>query len=245
MGSADGGGGFSFEDLDLSDLFAELSRGRAAGGGGHRGAGAGPGAAGGPRPMRGEDYEASAQISLEDAFNGAVVELDLAIPEYDDSGRLTRRARPFKARIPKGATDGQRLRLPGKGGRGFNGGRDGDLYLNIALRPHPLFRADGHDLYLDLPVAPWEAALGASVEVPTMSGAVRLKIPSGTHAGKQLRLAGRGLPNPRGGAGDLYAIVHVVVPTVLDEREKELFEALSAASKFDPRSHFPRGGSAS
>jgi curved DNA-binding protein len=244
-GAADGAGGFSFEDLDLSDLFAELSRAR---GGAGRGGGAGPAGAtpgaGGPRPLRGEDYEASAQISLEDAFAGAVVELDLAIPEYDDSGRLTRRARPFKARIPKGATDGQRLRLPGKGGRGFNGGRDGDLYLNISLRPHPLFRADGHDLYLDLPVAPWEAALGATVEVPTMSGTVRLKVPPATHAGKQLRLAGRGLPNPRGGAGDLYAIVHVVVPTVLDAREKELFEALAAASKFEPRSHFPRGGTA-
>ena len=244
-GAADGAGGFSFEDLDLSELFAELSRGRAGGGPGRGGAGAGPGGPGGGRPVRGEDYEASAQIALEDAFHGAVVELDLSIPEYDDSGRLTRRARPFKARIPKGATDGQRLRLPGKGGRGFNGGRDGDLYLNIALRPHPLFRADGHDLYLDLPVAPWEAALGASVEVPTMAGAVRLKIPSGTHAGKQLRLAGRGLPNPRGGTGDLYAIVHVVVPTVLDAREKELFESLGAASKFDPRSHFPRAGDAS
>jgi curved DNA-binding protein len=240
MGAA--GGGFSFEDLDLSDLFAELSRGRA-GGGGPRAGAAGPG--GSARPLRGEDYEASARISLEDAFNGAVVELDLAIPDYDEHGRLARRARAFKARIPRGATDGQRLRLPGKGGRGLHGGRDGDLYLNISLRPHPLFRADGHDLYLDLPVAPWEAALGASVEVPTLSGTVRLKIPPGTHAGRQLRLAGRGLPDPHGGAGDLYAIVHVVVPAGLDAREKELFEALAAASKFDPRSHFPRGGSTS
>ena len=238
-GTAAGSDGFSFEDLDLSDLFAELSRGRA---GGARPGGAGPGAA---RPLRGEDFEANAQISLEDAFNGAIVELDLAIPEYDVNGRLTRRSRPFKARIPKGATDGQRLRLPGKGGRGWHGGRDGDLYLNIVLKPHPMFRADGHDLYLDLPVAPWEAALGATVEVPTMAGTVRLKIPSGTHAGRQLRLTGRGLPNPRGGAGDLFAIVHVVVPTVLDEREKQLFEQLAAASAFDPRSHFPRDRSAS
>ena len=239
-GGADGSSGFSFEDLDLSDLFAELSRGRA---GGARPGGAGAG--GGPRPIRGEDYEATAQISLDDAFNGALIELDLAIPEYDASGRLTRPSRPFKARIPKGATDGQRLRLAGKGGRGWGGGRDGDLFLNIVLRPHALFRADGHDLYLDLPLAPWEAALGASVEVPTMAGPVRMKIPSGTHAGRQLRLAGRGLPNPRGGSGDLFAVVHVVVPTVLDEHEKKLFEELAAASKFDPRSHFPRGGTAS
>jgi len=241
MGDGTGAGseGFSFEGLDLSDLFAELSRGRA---GGARQGGAGSGPA---RPLRGEDYEATAQISLEDAFNGAIVELNLAIPDYDAKGRLTRSSRPFKARIPKGASDGQRLRLPGKGGRGGNGGRDGDLYLNIVLKAHPTFRADGHDLYLDLPVAPWEAALGATVEVPTMAGTVRLKIPSGTHAGKQLRLAGRGLPNPRGGAGDLFAIVHVVVPTVLDDREKQLFEQLAAASTFDPRSHFPRGRSES
>jgi curved DNA-binding protein len=239
-GNAGGAQGFSFDDVDLSDLFAELSRGRA--GGARPGAGA---AGAGARAMRGEDYEASAQISLEDAFNGAIVELDLAIPDYDAEGRLTRRSRPFKARIPRGATDGQRLRLPGKGGRGWNGGRDGDLYLNISLRPHALFRADGHDLYLDLPLAPWEAALGATVEVPTLSGEVRLKVPPATPAGKQLRLAGRGLPNPRGGAGDLFAIVQVVVPTVLDDTEKNLFEQLAAASKFAPRSHFPRGGNAS
>ncbi len=243
----DDASGFSFGDLDLADLFAELSRGRAGGAqsGGARPGSAGPGGAGSARPIRGEDYEATAQISLEDAFHGAVIELDLAIPEYDANGRLTRPSRPFKARIPKGAVDGQRLRLAGKGGRGWNGGRDGDLFLNIALRPHALFRADGHDLYLDLPVAPWEAALGASVEVPTLAGPLRVKVPPGTHAGRHLRLASRGLPNPRGGAGDLFAIVQVVVPTVLDEREKQLFEELRAASKFDPRSHFPREGGAS
>ena len=231
-----GGGGPSFEDIDLGDLFADLARGRAAG--------AGQGG-GGSRPIRGEDYEASAQISLEDAFAGALVELDLAIPEYGADGRMLRRSRSFKARIPKGATDGQRLRLPGKGGKGWNGGPDGDLYLHITLRPHPLFRADGHDLYFDLPVAPWEAALGASVEVPTLAGPVKLRVPPGAHAGRRLRLAGRGLPTPRGGAGDLYAIVQVAMPTVLDAREKELFEQLAAASHFDPRSHFGSTGRSS
>ena len=243
-GPGAGAGGFSFEDLDLGDLFADLARGRAAGAR-HAHAGGATGAgAGGARPVRGEDYEASAQISLEDAFHGALVELDLAIPEYDAAGRIVRTARPFKARIPRGATEGQRLRLPGKGGKGWNGGPDGDLYLNIALRPHPLFRADGHDLYLDLPVAPWEAALGTAVEVPTLGGPVKLRVPPGTAAGRRLRLAGRGLPTPRGGAGDLYAIVQVVVPTVLDEREKQLFEQLAAASRFEPRSHFGTAGGA-
>jgi curved DNA-binding protein len=146
--------------------------------------------------------------------------------------------RAFKARIPKGATDGQRLRLRGKGGKGANGGRDGDLYLNIALHPHSLYRVSGHDLYLDLPLTPWEAALGAVVEVPTLGGAVHLKVPPGTHAGQKMRLAGRGLPKPQEGQGDLFAIVQIVVPTVLSERERALFKQLAEASNFNPRGHF-------
>ena len=146
--------------------------------------------------------------------------------------------RAFKARIPKGAADGQRLRLPGKGGKGLNGGRDGDLYLNIALHPHRLFRVSGHDLFLDLPLAPWEAVLGTSVQVPTLGGSVRLKVPPGTHAGGQLRLAGRGLPKPHGGEGDLFAIVQIAVPTVTSERERALFKELAEASTFNPRGHF-------
>ncbi|HSQ02523.1 MAG TPA: DnaJ C-terminal domain-containing protein, partial [Burkholderiales bacterium] len=153
-------------------------------------------------------------------------------------GRLRRVPRTFKARIPKGATEGQRLRLPGKGGKGYHGGREGDLYLNITLEPHPLFRVSGHDLYLDLPLAPWEAVLGATVEVPTLGGTVRLKVRPGTHAGQQLRLAKRGLPKPREGEGDLYAIVQIAVPTVVNERERELYQQLAASSAFDPRAHF-------
>jgi curved DNA-binding protein len=146
--------------------------------------------------------------------------------------------RAFKARIPKGATDGQRLRLAGKGGKGLNGGRDGDLYLNIALHPHRLFRASGHDLYLDLPLAPWEAVLGANVQVPTLAGSVRLKIPPGTRAGQQLRLAGRGLPKPKGGEGDLFTIVQIAVPTAASERERALYKELAEAATFNPRGHF-------
>jgi curved DNA-binding protein len=112
------------------------------------------------------------------------------------------------------------------------------LYLNIALHPHALFRVSGHDLYLDLPLAPWEAALGAVVEVPTLSGPVRLKVPPGTRAGQKLRLAGRGLPKPREGAGDLFAIVQIVVPSVLSEHERVLFKQLADGSTFNPRAHF-------
>jgi curved DNA-binding protein len=148
----------------------------------------------------------------------------------------------LKARIPRGATDGQRLRLRGQGGKGVNGGRDGDLYLNITLHPHPLFRPSGHDLYLDLPLTPWEAALGAAIEVPTLSGKVSLKVPPGTTAGRKLRLAGKGLSRPDGGEGDLYAIVQIVNPTVLGEREQELYRELAATSRFNPRGHFAGGG---
>jgi curved DNA-binding protein len=227
-----GAGGFSFEDIDLADLFAGLR------GGGFHGS-AGPRGARASMPIPGEDFEVNVRITLEQAYHGTTIDLNLQVPELDDQGRLRRVPKHVKTRIAKGATDGQRLRLPGKGGKGFNGGRDGDLYLDIALEPHRLFRVNGHDLYLDLPLAPWDAVLGASVEIPTLSGPVRLKIRPGTHAGQQLRLARRGLPKPReAGEGDLYAIVQIAVPTVVDERERAQYEQLAAASKFNPRAHF-------
>ena len=222
-----GEGQFSFDDVDLADLFAGLAGGRRQ-----------TGRAGGAFRMPGQDFEVTAHITLEDACRGTTVDLNLSVPEYDEHGRLHRVQRAFKARIPKGATDGQRLRLRGKGGRGLNGGRDGDLYLNIALHPHSLYRVSGHDLYLDLPLTPWEAALGAAVEVPTPGGSVRLKVPPGTHAGQKLRLAGRGLPKPHEGAGDLIAMVQIVVPTVLGERERDLFKQMAEVSSFNPRGHF-------
>jgi curved DNA-binding protein len=218
---------FSFDDLDLSDLFESLR------GGGPR---ARQGRQG--RAMRGQDYEVTANITLDQAYRGAEVELDLRMPEYDEQGVPHRVARSFKARIPKGATDGQRLRIPGKGGKGFNGGPDGDLYLNIVLEPHPLFRVSGHDLYIDLPLAPWEAVLGTTVELPTPGGPVQLKVAAGTHAGQHLRLGKRGLPTPRGGEGDLFAIVQIAVPTVVGEAERALYKQLAERSTFNPRAHF-------
>lgn len=232
FGQQSGDGAFSADDLDLSELFAGL-----AGGGARRGH---AGRQGGAFKMPGQDYEVTAHITLDEAARGSTVDLNLSVPEYDAHGRLHRVARSFKARIPKGAADGQRLRLRGKGGKGANGGADGDLYLNIALHPHALYRVSGHDLYLDLPLTPWEAALGAVVEVPTLGGSVHLKVPPGTHAGQKLRLAKRGLPKPREGEGDLFAIVQIVVPTVLSERERALFKELADGSSFNPRGHFER-----
>ena len=220
-------GGFSFDDLDLSDLFESLS--------GRRGRG-GAGRANRPRP--GEDYEVTVRLPLEYAYRGTQIDLNLNVPEYSNDGSVRHVPKTIKARIPKGATDGQRLRLRAQGGKGVNGGRDGDLYLNIVLHAHPLFRPSGHDLYLDLPLAPWEAALGATIEVPTLDGAVNLKIPPGTAAGRKLRLGKKGLPKPGSGEGDLYAIVQIVNPTVMNERERELFKELAEASRFDPRGHF-------
>lgn len=225
-------GASGFEDLDLADLFAGLSGIR-----GHsRGAGRGD------IPIPGQDYEMTAQLTLEQAAQGTEVDVNVSMLEHDERGAPRRGTRSFKVRIAKGATNGQRLRVPGKGGKGLNGGRDGDLYLNIVLAPHALFRPDGHDLYLDLPLTPSEAVLGATVEVPTLGGSVNLKVPSGTQAGQKLRLARRGLPKPGGGEGDLYAIVQIAVPPSPNERERRLYTELAGASVFDPRAHFARGG---
>lgn len=217
-------GGFSFDDLDLSDLFEGIS-GRARRGG----------RSGSALRMPGADYEVPVRLSLEDALRGTQVDLNVTMPEYDAEGVPRAVPKTIKARIPKGATQGQRLRLRGQGGKGLNGGHDGDLYLDIELAPHPLFRPDGHDLYIDLPLAPWEAALGATIEVPTLDGAVNLKVPPGTAAGRKLRLARKGLPKPEGGEGDLYALVQLVNPPELGERERELYRQLSEASSFNPR----------
>jgi curved DNA-binding protein len=211
----------AFDDADLADLFAGLSGRRA----------------GSRFPMPGQDYEVDARITLEQAAHGTEVELNLDAVEHDEHGVPHRVPRTLRVKVPKGVTEGQRLRIPGKGGAGFDGGRHGDLYLNIALAAHPLFRASGHDLYVDLPLAPWEAVLGASVEVPTLDGAVRLKVPAGTKAGQHLRLAHRGLPK-REGAGDLFAVVQIAVPASPSARERELFRQLAADSHFNPRSHF-------
>jgi curved DNA-binding protein len=216
--------------LDLSELFERLRGGRGRGGGVHA-------------SMPGQDYEIAVPITIADAYQGTEIDLDLNMPEYDAQGQLRRVPHAFKARIPKGASDGQRLRVPGKGGKGFNGGRNGDLYLNISLRAHPLYRASGHDLYLDLPLAPWEAVLGTSVEVPTPGGPVRLKVPAATQAGRHLRLPRRGLPTPKGGQGDLFAVVLIVVPSVVSEPEAALYRQLQSASAFDPRAHFSEEGS--
>ena len=176
-------------------------------------------------PTRGADQEATIEISLEDAFKGSKKRITL--PGVNGQ-------RSYDVTIPPGVVDGQRIRLAGQGGQGSNG-QSGDLYLIVHIAPHPRFRLDGRDIYVDLPVAPWEAALGAKVAVEGPGGDAKLTVPAGSSSGRKLRLRGRGLPNPKGAPGNLYAEVRIMVPRRLKEREKSLFEELARESDFDPR----------
>lgn len=203
-------GGMSFEDLDLADLLAAMGRGQ-------------PGARQQAMPSKGRDFETHVTLTLEEARRGTSVNLSLA----DGAGERT-----LQVTVPAGACQDQKLRLRGKGGQGHHGGPDGDIYLHIDLAPHAVFRPDHHDLYFDLLLAPWEAALGADVEVPTLEQPVLLTVPAGTRAGRKLRLRGRGLV---AGQSDLYAIVHIDVPGTLSSRERELYQELAKVSGFNPR----------
>jgi curved DNA-binding protein len=214
VGSDFGGGGFG----DFSDFFEGLfgSRGRQAGT--SSGAGRRNGFA-----MRGGDQEAVLELTLEEAAHGGKRRLSLGD------------GRDFEVEIPRGVRDGQQIRLAGQGEAGIAGGTAGDLFLRVRLKPHPRFRVDGRDLYSDLPVAPWEAALGDTVPVRTLDGTARVKVPAGSSSGRRLRLRNQGLPSADGSAGDLYAVIQIHVPKRLTKREHKLFEQLAEASTFDPR----------
>lgn len=209
---ATGGSRFDFDDVDLADLLASLARGQRR--------------QGSAAPMQGRDYETFVRISLLDAHRGTSINLDV---QYEEGPRT------LAVTVPPGVTEGQRLRLRGKGGPGINGGPPGDIYLHITLAPHPVFRVDKHDLYFDLALAPWEAALGAEVEVQTLDGPMLLTVPRASRSGRKLRLRAKGLATGHGGRGDLYALVHITVPETLSPRERELFEELARISTFNPR----------
>jgi len=176
---------------------------------------------------RGPDHEAQVELSLEEAAAGGPLRVSL------EDGRS------FTVNLPPGVGEGQRVRLAGKGGAGAGGGPSGDLYLRVRLRPNSRFRLEDGNLQVDVPVAPWEAALGATIEVPTLTGSSRVRLPAGSSSGRRLRVRGQGWPDRHGGHGDLYARVRIVVPKQLSERERELFEELAAASSFDPRGSTP------
>jgi curved DNA-binding protein len=223
-----GASGSSFDDVDISDLLnAFMSGGRTDGSSRRHSS----------RPMPGDDYSVTVSVSLEKIYSGGETDVAVEMPEYDDNGLPHRVPHTFRVAIPKGATEGQRLRLAGKGGPGRNGGKSGDLYVALTIAPHPIFRVTGRDLFFDLSLTPSEAVLGATVEIPTLGGKLELNVKPGTSSGQRLRLAKRGLPSQHGDAGNLYAVIQIVVPKKISERERELYEQLAAASDSNVREH--------
>jgi curved DNA-binding protein len=183
--------------------------------------------------MRGEDHHARVMIDLEDSYHGATRSITLQIPEVGQDARVRTRPRTLNVRIPKGIRRGQQIRLSGQGGAGQGGADAGDLYLEVEFRLPKHYRVEGADVYMDLLLAPWEAALGSRVEVPTPAGAVDLKIPPGSQAGKKLRLKGRGIPARQ--PGDLYVVLQIALPKVENERQKQVFEDMKREFSFRPR----------
>ncbi|ROP55863.1 DnaJ C-terminal domain-containing protein [Streptomyces sp. PanSC9] len=205
-----GTSGFGAEGVDIDDLFGSFFGGA------------------GRMRVPGADQEAELPLTVEEAYRGGRRTVTLA----DPSGQPRR----YEVDVPPGVTDGQRIRLAGEGGRGNGDAPAGDLYLRVRIQPHPQFRLDGRDVYVQLPVTPWEAALGATVPVPTPSGGTaKVGVPAGSSSGRRLRLRGEGMPNPRGTDGNLYAELRIMVPSKLNDRERALFEELAAVSSFDPR----------
>ena len=185
---------------------------------------------------RGADHEAEITIALTEAFHGARKSFTLQAAELNEHGQIERRVKTYNVTIPAGTKHRSRIRLAGQGSVGRGGGVAGDLFLLVNIAPHPIFRLNGQDLEMDLPVSPWEAALGGRVAIPTMTGQATLKIPSGVQGGQRLRLRGKGFPGQSGKeAGDLYAEVKIELPTHLSPKERDLFKELAKQSSFNPR----------
>ena len=209
---------------DFSDFF-ELLYGRGFESGGHRQQAA---------HARGEDHHAKVMIDLEDAYNGATRTIKLKRPELNAEGRVVMRPHQLNVTIPRGVRAGQHIRLAGQGAAGIGQGPPGDLYLEIEFHPHPLYRVDQRDVYLDLPLAPWEAALGATLKVPTPTAAVDLKIPPKSVAGGKLRLKGRGIPGTT--PGDFYVVLQLVLPEADSETSQAFYAQMAEQFKsFNPR----------
>jgi curved DNA-binding protein len=185
------------------------------------------------RPGHGEDHHAKVLLDLDATLEGGSRTFTLRVPEIDAEGHVAVKDRVLNVRVPKGILAGQTIRLAGQGAPPHGGGKAGDLYLEVEFQPHPLYRIEGRDLDLELPVAPWEAALGATVKAPTPAGTVDLKIPAGSHAGTKLRLKGRGIPASP--PGDLYVVLAIALPAAGDEKAKAAYRALADALPFNPR----------
>jgi curved DNA-binding protein len=227
------GGAGGFEDAgsgagDFSDFFASIF------GGGGRAGGFRQGGRGGQFNQRGNDEHAKINISLEEAFRGGTKTVHLQVREPDARGQIHMKTRTLKITIPKGIISGQQLRLVQQGSPGIGKGPAGDLFLEIDVTPHPAFSLQGRDIYLTLPVTPWEAALGAKVTVPTLAGPVEMKIAAGAQAGQKLRLKGRGLPgSPE--SGDQYALLQIVTPPAETDAQRAFYEKMAQEMPYDPR----------
>ena len=228
-------GGFSFDDLGgFSDFFKSffgdsMGFGAQGGGGGFTGGGASR-----LWKQRGEDFEANMTIHLEDLYHRDRKKITLKTPEMDKNGIITYVNKTYDIKLPVGAREGTRIRLSGQGGKG-RGGPAGHLYLRIHIAPHPMFRMNGYDLEADVPITPWEAALGAKIHAPTLEGKAMLTIPAGTQGDQRFRLKNKGLPESGSSSGDLFIHIKIAVPAQLSPKEKELFEELAKQSTFKPR----------
>ena len=224
------GGGF---EGDQSEFFESLfGRGK------HRQGGRGSNS-GNPRQgmnFKGQDHHAKILIDLADAYNGAKRTIALHMPTQDASGHVTTQERKLDVSIPKGIKAGQNLRLSGQGGPGIGEGPAGDLYLEIEFHQSPIYRVDGKDVFIDIPLAPWEAALGTTVNIPTPAGStLELKIPAGTVASRKMRLKGKGIPSAD--PGDLFVVPTIALPPVDSDAHKEAYQAFEKAFDFNPRTH--------
>ena len=238
----DWGKGFEFsrghgaEDLGgFSDFFSELFGSRSPFGGASRMGGTGRGGRG--FAAAGQDHVARVEVDLEDAFRGGSRTIELRSPELTADGHVTVKPRTLRVTIPAGVTEGQQIRLAGQGSPGIGGGPPGDLLLEVNFRPHPLFKVEGRDVTITLPVAPWEVALGETVSVPTLGGTVEMKLPTGAHAGQKLRLRGRGLPGHP--AGDQLVQLEIVLPPD-SPRARQFYEQMKRELSFDPRAGLGR-----
>lgn len=222
------GAAHGFEGEGFSDFFSSLFGGASPFGGGARRA-----------PRQGRDHHARIDIDLEEAFGGGTRTLELKRPDVKADGSLDVRAHAVRVSIPAGVTDGQLIRLAGQGERSAGGARAGDLYLEVHVRPHRLYQLEGRDVTLTLPIAPWEAALGATVTVPTLGGPVDMQVPSGAQSGQKLRLRGRGLPGQP--PGDAYVQLKIVVPPASSPQARAAYEEMRAKlGTFDPRADLGR-----
>ncbi|MDD5126137.1 DnaJ C-terminal domain-containing protein, partial [Methylovulum sp.] len=221
------GGGFTGDEASAYSDFFEQLFGRAGFGQ----------ATGGQQSFhaQGQDSHAKIHIDLEDSFHGAVRNISLSVPELNAQGQVQVKHRSLNVKIPKGIKPGQHIKLAGQGDPGVRGGKAGDLFLEIAFNNHPLYRVLESDVYLDLPVAPWEAVLGAKMKVPTPEGQVDLKIPPNSKPGNKLRLKGRGLPGPS--PGDFFVVLQIALPPADTEKAKAAYEKMQQAFDFNPRQY--------